>query len=348
MIHSLSVKNFRCFKSLEVDRCSRVNVIVGDNGVGKTALLESIFFPLSTTTEVGARMRAMRGLDGSFNGAPHRIENAIWGGFFYENDLDNAVSLRLTGDGVEARSLRISREPANEDLFQSLTDGHRSRQSSLTFEWKDAGGKVYKAIPSVTDQGLSFPSTGENMDNFFFFSANQTIGSVENASRFSELSQNSSDLKFVKLFASEYQWIKSIDVEVYGGSPVLFASFYDGRKKQPLPNVSSGINRTVGFLLSMAVSNGGVVIVDEIENGIHYSHLVGLWKLILLFSREYKCQLFISTHSQECLMALAKAVGKNWNNISLWQLDKRGVESKVNQFTGDDLRLALEYHEEIR
>ena len=40
ILDSLEIKNFRLFKHLEIERLGRVNLIVGKNGVGKTALLE--------------------------------------------------------------------------------------------------------------------------------------------------------------------------------------------------------------------------------------------------------------------------------------------------------------------
>jgi len=49
MIHSLDIVNFRCFKQLSTDRCRRFNVIVGENGAGKTSLLEAIFMALAAT-----------------------------------------------------------------------------------------------------------------------------------------------------------------------------------------------------------------------------------------------------------------------------------------------------------
>lgn len=41
-LNSLEIKNFRLFKHLKIERLGRVNLIVGKNGVGKTALLEAI------------------------------------------------------------------------------------------------------------------------------------------------------------------------------------------------------------------------------------------------------------------------------------------------------------------
>jgi AAA15 family ATPase/GTPase len=43
MIDRLSVQNFRCFENLELQNLSQINVMVGDNASGKTALLESLW-----------------------------------------------------------------------------------------------------------------------------------------------------------------------------------------------------------------------------------------------------------------------------------------------------------------
>lgn len=344
MIRSIDVRNFRCFRRLVVPSCNRLNVIVGDNGAGKTALMEAIFLPLATSSEVGLRMRQQRGIDGAFQGEPAKIERALWGGFFHKNDMSEPISLTLVGDGPEGRSLEISRERSEASL--NIGDSGGRRDAAISFTWKDGSGSLREASPSVGDK-LTFPSTGEHMPDFFYYAANQTIGSVDVASRFSELSQLNKHRKFIELFSKEYSWIKDMNVEVYGGSPVLFATLANGQK-QPVPNISSGINRVVAFMLAIASSTDGVVIVDEIENGIHYSHMAGIWRLLIAFANDYNCQLFISTHSQECLSALSKAAGKSMDWISLWQIERGDSESSIRQFNGEDLKLALDYHEEVR
>ena len=42
MLRSFSVRNFRCLEDLEIHNLARVNLFVGDNDVGKTALLEAL------------------------------------------------------------------------------------------------------------------------------------------------------------------------------------------------------------------------------------------------------------------------------------------------------------------
>ncbi|MFZ0862026.1 MAG: AAA family ATPase, partial [Candidatus Sulfotelmatobacter sp.] len=39
MIESLTIENFRCFEKTTISDLRRVNVVVGNNGAGKTALL---------------------------------------------------------------------------------------------------------------------------------------------------------------------------------------------------------------------------------------------------------------------------------------------------------------------
>ena len=347
MIRSIDVRNFRCFKHLSVPELSRLNVIVGDNGAGKTALFESIFLTLGASPEIGARLRAQRGLDGAFGGAVARIEAALWGGLFYDGDMSETISVTLEGDGQESRSLEISRQSPQEAVFRSFDKSVEIKEAPLTFSWRDHMGEFRTATPTVSASGLTFPSTGETLDDFFLFAANQTIGSAENASRFSELSQQGKHKRFVQLFTKEYSWISDLNVEVYGGMPVLFATLDNG-KKLPLPNISGGINRAVSLLLGIAASRNGVVIIDEIENGIHYSHLSGIWRAILSFMEEYNCQVFASTHSQECLLALSKVMPKKIEDIALLQMERGHAESSVRHFSGSDLKLALEYHEEIR
>ena len=43
MIREFTAQNFRCFRNVKIEPLARVNLIVGESNVGKTALLEAIF-----------------------------------------------------------------------------------------------------------------------------------------------------------------------------------------------------------------------------------------------------------------------------------------------------------------
>jgi AAA15 family ATPase/GTPase len=42
ILNSLEIRRFRCFRELRIERLGRVNLIVGKNHVGKSALLEAL------------------------------------------------------------------------------------------------------------------------------------------------------------------------------------------------------------------------------------------------------------------------------------------------------------------
>ena len=109
MINAITIRNFRCFENLRISNCRRFNVIVGDNGAGKTALFEAIFLTLSGNIEVSVRLKVQRGLDASYSGVSKYIEESIWRDYFYRLDWRRPISITLDGDGPEGRSLEISR-----------------------------------------------------------------------------------------------------------------------------------------------------------------------------------------------------------------------------------------------
>ena len=114
MINEFSIRNFRCFEQLEAKRCKRINVLVGDNGAGKTALLEAIFMTLAGSVEVSLRLKTQRGFDAAFAGMPKAIEEAIWQDYFYDLQWERTITIELVGSGQEARSLTISRGEADQ------------------------------------------------------------------------------------------------------------------------------------------------------------------------------------------------------------------------------------------
>jgi AAA15 family ATPase/GTPase len=52
MIKSLSVSNFRGFKSVDLANLPKFNVLIGSSGSGKTAFLESIWLAAGISPEI--------------------------------------------------------------------------------------------------------------------------------------------------------------------------------------------------------------------------------------------------------------------------------------------------------
>ena len=52
MVDSVNIRNFRSFSDVKIDGCRRINIIVGENGSGKTALLEALFLAAGVSPEL--------------------------------------------------------------------------------------------------------------------------------------------------------------------------------------------------------------------------------------------------------------------------------------------------------
>ena len=338
----------RCFEALRVENCKRLNVLVGDNGGGKTAFLEAIFLALGTSAEVATRFRGYRGVDPSFNAAPPRIEEAMWGGIFRNHNFAKPVVIELDGDGLDNRTLIITRGGAGTELPLQADDADGGASGPFTFTWKDASGTLHPTVPAVLAGGPPFQSTGEDLQDFYYFAANQTYGSIESAGRFSALSKAKRAEDFVNVFAEEYPWIENINVEVEAGAPLLYATLKYAAEKQSLPEVSGGINRITAIMVTIASRRRSILLIDEIENGIYYVHHPAIWRGILKFARQFEAQLFVSTHSAECVQGLLKAADDKVDDIALLRFERDESGPVLYQFSGDTLRSGLELGAEVR
>ncbi|CAN5677598.1 ATP/GTP phosphatase [soil metagenome] len=348
MINEIDIRHFKCFQALRIEGCRRVNIIVGDNGSGKTALLEAIFMAIGTSTEIVTRYRQQRGLDGGFRGSPRKITDALLGDFFYNLDTKVPISIALFGDGPEARSLTITRG-SGEALLPLEGGMPASVQSAIQFTWTDSKGVERKANPEISLSTFKLPDTGEDLPNFFYFAANQVYSSLENAERFSGLSRAKRQRRFIEVFKKEYPWIEDMGIEIVAGSTGIYGTLAHLDDKIPIGAISGGINRIVTVLLAAASSQNAVLLVDELENGLYYKHYLTYWEAILSFAREYKSQLFITTHSAEWLKALVEAAGDDTADIAVWRLE-RGEDGKpiLLQFDGAMIKDAIEHGAEAR
>ena len=85
MIDSVRIKNFRSFNEVKIENCRRINIIVGDNGSGKTALLEALFLAAGVSPELAIRTRSWRGFDaGRMAGSHEDIHQALWADLFHK------------------------------------------------------------------------------------------------------------------------------------------------------------------------------------------------------------------------------------------------------------------------
>ena len=93
----------------------------------------------------------------------------------------------------------------------------------------------------------------------------------------------------------------------------------------PVNIVGEGINRLLSIILAIYEASNGIVMIDEVENGFHYSSLPFLWEAIFESAREFNVQVFATTHSFENIKAYSsvydKLEGKK-DHMGLFRIEK--------------------------
>ena len=66
--------------------------------------------------------------------------------------------------------------------------------------------------------------------------------------------------------------------------------------------LGDGIGRYLSMSLAFYEARKGMILIDEVENGLHHSALKGVWKNLYTLSQKFDVQVFATTHSRECLV----------------------------------------------
>jgi AAA15 family ATPase/GTPase len=77
-----------------------------------------------------------------------------------------------------------------------------------------------------------------------------------------------------------------------------------------LSNFGDGLKSYISIICALNTCKNGVLFLDELENGIHYTKLDQLWELILSISKEQNVQVFATTHSKEMIESYARVAKK--------------------------------------
>ena len=353
MIESLEISNFRGFESLKLKNLGRVNVLVGDNGSGKTALLESLFLTGGIGPEIYLRTRAWRGAGEKMLVNLERDQyEALWKELFYGLDQNRAVVIKFVDSDSGERQLRIYYDAAQTQLMPLDMKVRTSYESGdihpISFDWRTEKGKEQKATVTVTPQGVMQLPNIENLYPMMFLSSGTIFAPEENAKRFSFLSRRNRQHSVIKIIQSLFPIVKDLSVEIVAGAAGLYASVAGLEEKIAVGSLSAGITKYLAILFGIAAFPKGVVIIDEIENGFFYKKYADVWRGITSLAAEHETQLFVSTHSIECLQAALPVISENPSQFTLLRTERRERDCTVKYFSGKDLQAGLEQQIEFR
>jgi ABC-type dipeptide/oligopeptide/nickel transport system ATPase component len=122
-------------------------------------------------------------------------------------------------------------------------------------------------------------------------------------------------------------------------------------QNQPIPlgSMGDGMSRILRLALGLANAQGGVLIIDEIDTGLHFMAMTGMWKMLWEASKQLNVQIFATTHSRDCwesLAEVAESEGIQDDEIMVHRIEK-GKKSSVT-FNSPQMTIAVEERLEVR
>jgi AAA15 family ATPase/GTPase len=336
----LDVENFRSIESLEIEGFKDINLFTGRNNCGKTSVLEALFLISGMSNpSLPISINNFRNLaintDNDFN--------VIF------NDLNLNKFIKIQAKTAEyTRSLSIK---PKYDEFKILTEINNANQtnkpasiSGLLYEFSDSREKQsFSLCLSLNNNMPITPSQYKEQLLCYFFSTGTSQ---------SLLDTNLGNVFVNKQVDTVIETLKEIDeniIDIRIGANGMIYIDTGLEKLVPINIMGDGIRRILSIIASMLECRNGILLIDEIENGFHYSTLEVLWKVIFKVSKLYKVQLFITTHSEECISALASILKeKSTENAMLYRIEKQIGKHKVFSYNPEMIISGIENNFEVR
>jgi energy-coupling factor transporter ATP-binding protein EcfA2 len=360
MIRALTIENFRSLRRFRMTGLGRVNLLVGTNNCGKSSILEAIHV-LARPGDPRAFLQAMvrRGEFADDDATFVEVGHIIHGHKFTQG---TSFEVRGTNDTTQSQArgefvLRPPDDPPPAPTRSRLRkDGYEVLElSPLDFQLTWSERTFPTAIRTPVTLGGGIHRRWSTLD------VDDSAGTVVQFISTDGLTRDEVVALFEKVVLTEDEPVvltalQTIEPNIerlasVGSRPtrVMRRGGIDmriGGQRLPIGTMGDGIWRLLGVALALVRSRGGVLLVDEIDTGLHYSVLAKMWRLVLETSARLDIQVFATTHSRDCVESLAQVSRDGGHDISLQRVEREREQAVA--FTESELMRAAERGIEVR
>ena len=329
MFRNLRISNFQGLKSLSLEETHRINLIAGRNNVGKTTLLESIYVLSGWgNPDLVRNVNLHRGLAPAMD-SPEALRNFWWKPLFSTFDIDKTVEISGYFEGLGKLDLKIALSeakptevPPDRSAMKPMT-GIADR-NTLKLQFTDESGCSFKGCIRATDQRLQADQPNVAPKFPVVFLSSRAGSYQEDAIRLGQIRMREQRDFVVEAMQKIEPSLRSVEDNTAGGSPKIWGDV-GWEQLVPFPVMGEGMTRVARLVLAIASAPGGVVLVDEIENGLHHSVLSQVWTMIGHAATRFDTQLFAATHSFECVAAAHSSISASDFLFHRLDLNEDGV-----------------------
>ena len=357
MIRSFEANNFRCFENLKLADLRTVNILVGRSASGKTALLEALRVALAGTPVVAWGVSNTRGVMFGIPANPTREQfEAPWNSLFPNFNSKETIGLRIVDSQNRRALLRIYYDREKAVTPTASAPGASTQPSQLptsiiplAFERVFFSNVTNILLATLNQQGHLYLEQGTELSPpSEYISSPVQFNAIQIANWFSNLSIANREKDIVEIVRREFPEIADLSIQAPSQFPQIHATLKHNAWKVPVSLVSSGINKFLTTLIAIRTCKQGVVLVDEIENGIYYGMFPAFWESIHRFAIESGTQLFLTTHSWEFLKSATQLIDDHKDDFSFIQVFQDQGTSSALVVPGQDAAAAIESGIEVR
>jgi AAA15 family ATPase/GTPase len=316
----IQIKAFKCFENFEANHLKRVNLISGKNNIGKTAFLEACYLHVSSVGGIQQFASAVfsvlhkRNLSISTN-----ILNKIVPFHLSSNLKEINFDLSFAGIGLTDR------------IYQFKLMGKQQKESLPQIVKEELFLNLATSAPFIYNNPIKFIKMG--------FYDKQNL--LEAFYKLQEKDKEDELNRFIHEFDNSIEVFKVIGDKL---RCKVNGSYQD------IEDFGDGLLSYLGIICYLYAAENSYLFLDEIENGIHYSHHDRLWHIIFTLSKQVNCQVFITTHSKEIVESFNRVAlemqEQEINYISL--VRDKNKQLKAFTLNNEMLAFSIKQEHEIR
>ena len=369
-ISDLTIKGYRGFGEITIPQLGRVNLFTGKNNTGKSSLLEAvrllagngslrIVYDILESRE--EEVKGSNGHDQSVDQDDLLQVASLFNGFPSFSDDHPPIHISASHDSrplslkVDMDWVAVEEDSDGNRQLVSRSDALFSESDLIPALWVEAGGK----------------RRFQRLDNLRYIGLRRATGSVGSLMPCEFVSPYGGEgtevldglWSRISLTDREQDVIETLRIIEPGISGVSMVSSDESRVRRsrtaivraeniprpvPLRSFGDGLNRLFGIVLSLVNVPGGVLLIDEFENGLHYSVQLNAWRMIFRLAHDLDVQVFATTHSEDAVEAFSKAASESPEDGVFVRLARRRGKIITTMLVEDDLTMLVEVGREVR